>query len=210
MESFKVVLVGESGVGKTSIIAQYIDQTFQEDLQTSTGGTFSTKTVSCDGKLLKFEIWDTAGQEQYRSLSKMFYKEANAALMVYDITRKRTFIDLKEFWYEQIKDCSPVDIMLVIVGNKSDLIDKEEVNEEEVRNYAKEINAMFFSTSAKNYEGINNLFEEIAKKYTGATNVKIIDEEQEGDTEPPENDNKNNNIKIGKETNKKDKKKGCC
>ena len=75
IESFKVVLVGESGVGKTSIITQFIDQTFQEDIQSTTGGTFSTKSVVCDGgKVLKFEIWDTAGQEKYRSLTTMFYQ----------------------------------------------------------------------------------------------------------------------------------------
>ena len=91
-ESFKVVLVGESGVGKTSIITQFIDQTFQEDQQSTTGGTFSTKSVKCDGKTLKFEIWDTAGQERYRSLTKMFYKDANAAVLVYDITRKGHFL----------------------------------------------------------------------------------------------------------------------
>ena len=98
VESFKVVLVGESGVGKTSIITQFIDQTFQEDIQSTTGGTFSTKSVVCDGgKILKFEIWDTAGQEKYRSLTTMFYKDANAAVMVYDVTRKDSYDEIKNY-----------------------------------------------------------------------------------------------------------------
>ena len=163
IESFKVVLVGESGVGKTSIITQFIDQTFQEDMQSTTGGTFSTKSVICDGgKILKFEIWDTAGQEKYRSLTAMFYKDANAAVMVYDVTRKDSFDEVKNYWMNQIKDNSPENIILAIAANKSDLIEHEAVDEESARNYAKENNCIFMTTSAKNSEGINGLFEEIA------------------------------------------------
>ena len=205
MESFKLVLVGETGVGKTSIISQFVEQTFQIDLQSTTGGTFSSKTISCDGKLLKFEIWDTAGQEKYRSLTKMFYKDAKAVIMVYDVTRKESFEELKNYWIEQIKESSPTNIILVVAGNKSDLIEYETVDEGEARNFAKEISALFVSTSAKNSEGINNLFEEIAKKYTGATHVEI---KEEGETEPPEEEN--NNVKIGAGNKTKQKKKGFC
>ena len=117
VESFKVVLVGESGVGKTSIITQFIDQTFQEDQQSTTGGTFSTKSVQCDnGKILKFEIWDTAGQERYRALTKMFYKDANAAVLVYDITRKDSFEEMQNYWANQIKESSPPGIILAIAA----------------------------------------------------------------------------------------------
>ena len=130
VESFKVVLVGESGVGKTSIITKFIDETFQEDQQSTTGGTFSTKSVICDGgKILKFEIWDTAGQERYRALTKMFYKDANAAIMVYDITRKDSFDELKNYWSEQIKESSPEGIIKVIAANKSDLFEHEALDE---------------------------------------------------------------------------------
>ena len=212
IESFKVVLVGESGVGKTSIITQFIDQTFQEDIQSTTGGTFSTKSVVCDGgKILKFEIWDTAGQEKYRSLTTMFYKDANAAVMVYDVTRKDSFEEMKNYWANQIKDNSPEKIILAIAANKSDLIEQETVDEEEARNFAKELNAIFVTTSAKSSEGINSLFEEIAKKYSGATNI-TIKEEEDGE-EPQVQEQKNTNtVKIenpGKE-NKKPKKKGFC
>ena len=115
IESFKVVLVGESGVGKTSIITQFIDQTFQEDQQSTTGGTFSTKSVICEGgKILKFEIWDTAGQEKYRSLTTMFYKDANAAVMVYDVTRKESFDEIKNYWSNQIKENSIMEYCMPI------------------------------------------------------------------------------------------------
>ena len=207
IESFKVVLVGESGVGKTSIITQFIDQTFQEDQQSTTGGTFSTKSVVCDGgKVLKFEIWDTAGQERYRSLTTMFYKDANAAVMVYDVTRKESFEELKNYWSGQIKDSSPANIILVVAGNKSDLIEQEAVDEGEARNFAKELNAIYCSTSAKNSDGINNLFEEIAKKYTGSANITI--KEEEGDEQIEE---QKNTVKIeNKGKAKASKKKGFC
>ena len=207
IESFKVVLVGESGVGKTSIITQFIDQTFQEDQQSTTGGTFSTKSVVCDnGKTLKFEIWDTAGQERYRSLTKMFYKDANAAVLVFDITRKDSFEELQNYWAQQIKECSPPQIILAVAANKSDLIGKEAVDEEQSRAFANELGAIYVSTTATTVESINELFIEIAKKYTNATDIKI-----KGDDEVQEQpEDKNDNVKLSKEkTNeKKEKKKG--
>ena len=207
IESFKVVLVGESGVGKTSIITQFIDQTFQEDQQSTTGGTFSTKSVVCDnGKTLKFEIWDTAGQERYRSLTKMFYKDANAAVLVFDITRQDSFEELQNYWAQQIKECSPPQIILAVAANKSDLIGKEAVDEEQSRAFANELGAIYVSTTATTVESINELFIEIAKKYTNATDIKI-----KGDDEVQEQpEDKNDNVKLSKEkTNeKKEKKKG--
>ena len=91
-EAFKIVLIGESGVGKTSIISQFIHKIFQDDIQPSMGGTFTSKSLLFDdGKVLRLDIWDTAGQEKYRALTQMFYKDANAAVLVYDITRKDSF-----------------------------------------------------------------------------------------------------------------------
>ena len=211
IESFKVVLVGESGVGKTSIITQFIDQTFQEDQQSTTGGTSSTKSVICDGgKILKFEIWDTAGQEKYRSLTTMFYKDANAAVMVYDVTRKESFEELKNYWSGQIKESSPENIILAIAGNKSDLIEQETVDEGEARNFAKELNAIFVPTSAKNSEGINNLFEEIAKKYTGSSKI-TIKEDFEDEPHEQEQQQTKGGVKIeGGAKKEKPKKKGFC
>ena len=211
VESFKVVLVGESGVGKTSIITQFIDQTFQEDIQSTTGGTFSTKSVVCDGgKVLKFEIWDTAGQEKYRSLTTMFYKDANAAVMVYDVARKESFEELKNYWSGQIRDSSPENIILAIAGKKSDLIEHEVVDEGEARDFAKELGAIFVSTSAKNSEGINNLFEEIAKKYTGSSKI-TIKEDFEDEPHEQEQEQTKGGVKIeGGAKKEKQKKKGFC
>jgi Ras-related protein Rab-22 len=208
VESFKVVLVGESGVGKTSIITKFIDETFQEDQQSTTGGTFSTKSVICDGgKILKFEIWDTAGQERYRALTKMFYKDANAAIMVYDITRKDSFEELKNYWSEQIKESSPEGIILVIAANKSDLFEHEAIDESIAREFAQQIGAFYIATSDKNSDGINNLFEEIAKKYTGSSTITI--KKDEGD-EPAVEEEKKDTVKItqNQKAEQKGKKKG--
>ena len=222
LETFKVVLIGESGVGKTSIISQFIDQNFQDDLQTSTGGTFSSKSfIYGNGKILKFEIWDTAGQERYRALTKMFYKDTNAAVLVYDITRKKSYEELKKYWVKEIKESAPENIIIAIVGNKSDLLEEEEgqdehVDEGEAREYASNLGSLFFTISAKKNYGINDLFLQIAKKHTGAEDIKIKIDEEDGEPENQMNQNEVMNskgtMKISKEAtfDNTKKKKKCC
>ena len=216
--NFKIVLIGESGVGKTSIISQFVDQIFEDDLQTSTGGSFSSKTLTFNnGKTIKLEIWDTAGQERYRALTKIFYKNALAAVLVYDITRKQSFEELKNYWIKQIKESAPENIILAIAANKSDLLDREQVNEDEARNFAKENNALFYETSAKNSIGVNELFIGIGKKFYGLDpDLKLKDDNNENERADSKEQNKineNNNIKLNKgKINDKDNgnKKGCC
>ena len=101
----KVVLIGESGVGKTSIINRYISDTFSTVLTATPGASFTTKTVFLEdfNQSIKFEIWDTAGQEKYRALAKVFYKNAAVCILVYDITRKKSFEELKNYWVNEIK-----------------------------------------------------------------------------------------------------------
>jgi small GTP-binding protein len=165
--SCKVVLIGNSGVGKTSIINQYISDEFNDEQITTTGSTFCTKIMKFEEKNaeISFEIWDTAGQEKYRCLTKIFYKNASIIILVYDITRKDSFEDIKNYWFNEIKESSNENIILAIVGNKSDLINEEEVNENEVRNYAEEKGMFFYSTSAKMKEGINELFNNVGLKF---------------------------------------------
>ena len=179
-EILKLVLIGESGVGKTSIITQFVEEVFSTDKNSTIGGTFSSKLVKCgNGKNLKLEIWDTAGQERYRSVTKMFYKDANAAILVYDITNKNSFDQLQNYWVGQLKDSAPKNIIIAIAANKCDLFEREVVDEKEARDYAKNIGAIFSSTSAKNTVGINDLFIEISKKYSGADSATIIEENEE-------------------------------
>ena len=148
---------------------------FQLRDPSSSTGTFSSRTcIYGNNKFLKLDIWDTAGQEQYRSLTKLFYKDANVAILVYDITSKQSFDELKGYWANQVKESGPADILLVICANKSDLINIEQVDEEEARNYAKEIGALFCLTSAKSADGISDLFLQIAQKHLGIDDVKLL------------------------------------
>ncbi len=105
-QTCKVVLIGESGVGKTSIISRYISNTFKSQLMSTPGANFVTKMIIMedDNQSIKFEIWDTAGQERYRALAKVFYKNAAVCVLVYDITRKASFDELKNYWIKEIKE----------------------------------------------------------------------------------------------------------
>ena len=176
-EALKIVLVGESSVGKTSILTKFIENTFQDSIESTVGGTFNSKVIRCEDidKSLKLDIWDTAGQERYRSVTKMFYKDADVALLVYDITSKKSFEELQNYWVNQVLETSMKKTLLCIIANKSDLINLEQVDEGEARNYAETINALFFVVSAKDSTSINEMFKEIAKKYSGANSVNIED-----------------------------------
>ncbi len=108
--SYKVVLVGESGVGKTCIITQYIEEVFDDKVTTTNAATFSSKVVELENQKVKFDIWDTAGQEIYRSIGKIFYKGAKAVIFVYAITDPNSFNEIKKYWYNQIKENTPKDV----------------------------------------------------------------------------------------------------
>ena len=164
-DTCKILLIGESGVGKTSIISQYVEETFKEDQETSAGASFSTKKLELkNGNLVTLEIWDTAGQEKFRALTQLFYKESSAAILVYDITRKDSFEQIKEYWFNQVKEKSPNNVIIALAANKIDLFENEEVEEKIARDFANEIGAIFMMTSAKNKDGIDELFDIIANK----------------------------------------------
>lgn len=144
-----------------------MEQEFLEDQPSTTGATFSTKTMNFDKyyKAVCFEIWDTAGQEKYRALTKMFYKDASAAILVYDITRAESFTQLKEYWASQVKENAPKKIVLAIAANKSDLYENEAVSEADGRAFAKELGALFRFTSCKNKVGVDELFQDVGNKF---------------------------------------------
>ena len=112
----KVVLLGESNVGKTSIISRFTDDVFHTDVITTTGASYATKSIVFKdyNKVMKFEIWDTAGQEKYRSLTQIFYKDASIAILVYDITNEHSFSEMENYWFRQIKDYAPEDISIIL------------------------------------------------------------------------------------------------
>ena len=165
-ESIKVVLLGESGVGKTSIISQFTAHKFDPHKETSLSAQFISKTVDFPdlGQSIKFDIWDTVGQEKYRSLAKIFYKDAKVIVFVYDITREFTFESIKNYWYEETKadaDGSPI---FAVVANKIDLYTNSKVSNSDGKAYADQIGAIFQTTSALSDSGISTLFDNIGKK----------------------------------------------
>ncbi len=166
-ESIKVVLVGESGVGKTSIIQQFTSGQFDPHRETSLSAQFVSKTVKIKelDKEIKFDIWDTVGQEKYRSLAKIFYKDAKAIIFVYDITTEYSFNELKNYWYEETKANSDGNPILALVGNKIDLYESQKVSNNEGNDFAEKIGAIFQTTSAQSNSGIDTLFDNIGKKY---------------------------------------------
>ena len=214
-DELKIVLIGESAVGKTSIINRFVQNTFEENIQSTIGGTFSSKILLFnDGKKLIFNLWDTAGQERFKSLAKLFYKGANVAILVYDITNQNSFDKLKKFWINDVKENTTSDIILILAGNKVDLIEKEEVDEKDAKKFAEEMNIDCFRVSAKKDFGIEKLFTQIAKKYTGRIDFKFTSFLEEINKRKDSNNSekkiiaKSNSVKLKKFSNKKKKK--CC
>ena len=164
----KVVLLGESGVGKTCIINKFTSGIFDPEVVTSLSAQFISKSIEFKeiNQTIKFDIWDTAGQEKFRSLAKIFYKDAKVICLCYDITSRKSFNELKDYWYEQqVKLNSDGQPIFAVVANKIDLYETQQVSDEEGKAFAREINGIFQATSAKSDAGISNLFEKKKKKY---------------------------------------------
>ena len=175
----KVVIVGESGVGKTCIMAQFIENKFEEEFVSSLTTQYRRKKIQLvTGEDVTFDIYDTAGQEKYRAIAKIFYKNARVVILVYDITDIKSFEEMKNYWYEQVKDIQTENLIIAIAGNKCDLYEERQVENETGEEFAKSINAIFVETSAKNDSGIDKLFENIGYKILDP-NFNFYDEEEE-------------------------------
>ena len=164
-QEIKVILVGESGTGKTSLINIAMGMKFVEGTELSTSAaTFVTKIIKIGGKSYTLNLWDTIGQEKFRSLTKIFIKDSKIVIFVYDITRKDSFKELN-YWFKTIQDVLGDTAVLGIAGNKHDLFMKEEVKEEVAEKYAEEKGVPFKLTSAKNPLSFNTFLEDLLKKY---------------------------------------------
>lgn len=182
--NFKLVLLGDAAVGKSSCVERFVKNEFFEFQQPTIGAAFLTQTVALDDYIVKFEIWDTAGQERYRSLAPMYYRGAAAALVVYDITSTESFQGAKT-WIEELQRQGNADIVIGLAGNKMDQESKREVAKDEGKNYAQENNCIFFETSAKTGENVISIFTQIAKKLPknvqqpGGDNIVIVPQEDD-------------------------------
>jgi Ras-related protein Rab-11A len=172
----KTILVGNSGVGKTSIISRYLGK-FNPKEKTTIGASFTNKLEVVNDKKILFEIWDTAGQERYRSINNIFYQDAYICLLVYDITKKQTFDDIKEYWYKSVLDEATENIIFHIVGNKIDLIREEEVDRNEVKDYCDKIgvDVSFISAKEENSTYVDILFSQLAEKFINSEKYKELE-----------------------------------
>ncbi|KAL1921217.1 uncharacterized protein VTP21DRAFT_10933 [Calcarisporiella thermophila] len=161
---FKLVLLGESAVGKSSLVLRFVKDQFDDYRESTIGAAFLTQTVSLDADTtVKFEIWDTAGQERYKSLAPMYYRNANCAIVVYDISQTASLEKAKS-WVKELQRQADPNIIIALAGNKKDLEARRAVPTEEAQAYADEAGLLFFETSAKTAENVNELFLAIARK----------------------------------------------
>ncbi len=198
MSSIKFILIGDSGVGKTCLIQQYSTKEFtQFHISTIAAGDKRLKDVKIGNKEVKLEIWDTAGQERFRAVNKIYMNKAKIAGIVYDMTNQKSFDNLKN-WYNELKEKSDSVEIIGIIANKSDLYEEKVIDKEEGENYAKSINALFFETSAKEYECVAAAFEGLTKKY-----VEKKEEEEKKKKEEEEKKKKEKERKKKEEEEKK-------
>ena len=173
---FKLILIGDSSVGKSNILLKYLKGDFDPNSKATVGVEFGTKNIEIKNKKVKIQIWDTAGQERYRSITSAYYKGAKGAFIVYDITRKNTFDNIDK-WVSDLKINGDKNIAIILIGNKSDLDDKREVQKEEGIKKSEEYKTAFMETSALNGDNINKAFEELIEQIY-QNNCTIIEEEK--------------------------------
>ena len=160
---FKLILIGDSSVGKSNILLKYLKGEFDQNSRATVGVEFGTKNIKIKNKKIKIQIWDTAGQERYRSITSAYYKGAKGAFIVYDITRKLTFDNIDK-WVTDLKTNGDKNISIILIGNKSDLEDKREVEKEEGIKKSEEYKIAFLETSALNGDNIDKAFNELLEQ----------------------------------------------
>ena len=173
---FKIILIGDSGVGKSNILSRYVLDEFSIDTKATVGVEFGSKIIMKENfTKIKIQIWDTAGQERYKSITNAYYKGAKGAFVVYDICRKDTFENIDK-WYSELKMNSDENIFVIIIGNKSDMEEQRQITVSEGQEKAQKLNAAFMETSALQAINIDEAFElmsdEIYKKVK--INIKIV------------------------------------
>ena len=203
----KLILVGDSGVGKTNILSKYLKNDFDPDSKATVGVEFGTKNIEIDNKRIKVQIWDTAGQERYKSITSTYYKGAKGAFIVYDITRKSTFDNIDK-WIGDLKNNGDENMIVYLVGNKSDLNDMREVRKDEAMTKSEKFNIAFSETSALYGDNIHKIFQDLMEKvyinfYRNANTNK--DKEIKKGVDLNEESKENNNSGNSQESERK-----CC
>ena len=196
----KVVIVGDSGVGKSNLIKRFTTNEFLANSKATVGVEFLSKSYKINDKIFKIEMWDTAGQERYKSITSAYYKGAKGALVVYDTTSAQSFENVDK-WYNEIKEKTGKDIKLILIGNKIDLAEQKVVNTDEALAKAKTWGIPLMETSAKSAVNVKEAFHDLLKEMYLEMNKNL---------QNVENKNLENNNGVQLEANEKKEKKGCC
>ncbi|XP_018586116.1 ras-related protein Rab-6A isoform X1 [Scleropages formosus] len=166
LRKFKLVFLGEQSVGKTSLITRFMYDSFDNTYQATIGIDFLSKTMYLEDRTIRLQLWDTAGQERFRSLIPSYIRDSAAAVVVYDITNVNSFQQTTK-WIDDVRTERGSDVIIMLVGNKTDLADKRQVSIEEGEKKAKELNVMFIETSAKAGYNVKQLFRRVAAALPG-------------------------------------------
>ena len=200
---FKTLILGDSFVGKTNMLKRFLHDEFDINTKETVGVEFGSKNFIMEGNdIVKAQIWDTAGQERYRSVTKAYYKGAKGALLVYDISRKSTFENIDN-WLLDLKTNGDKNILIILIGNKADLLEKREVSIEEAQTKAEQYNIAFLETSAKTGDNIAKAFTELV---TQVYNTNISTQQNNFEIE----ENNSDGVNLVNKSEEKTKKKGCC
>ena len=198
---FRFIVIGDAAVGKSCLLLQYTDNTFRNLHTCTIGVEFGAKMITVNGKKVKIQIWDTAGQEQFQAITRSYYKGAVGALVVYDITRKDSFEHISN-WLSEVKQYGNENVVILLIGNKCDLQDKRAVSYEEGEQLAKQNDLIFLETSAKENTNVSEAFLKGAEQILQNAKALGLDANKIPD----------NNIKLAGEDDgiKENKKSGCC
>jgi len=158
----KIILVGDSGVGKSCIVQRFTENKFSTNQMYTIGVDFQIRTIDIDGKVVKMQIWDTAGQEKFQSITSQYYRGAHGIIVVYDITRRETF-DHAPKWFGEIERHAMPDARKLLIGNKSDLNDQRQIESDEAQSYGRKMNITAIETSAKEATNVDHSFKMLAQ-----------------------------------------------
>ena len=198
--NFKVLLLGNSGVGKSSLLLRFVDMTFNETFISTLGVDFKVKTMEIEDKNVKMQIWDTAGQERFRNIISSYFKGCHGILLLYDITNKESFKNLG-YWLHEIEANANQKVLKILIGNKNDLEEERQISVKEGQDFADKKEMQFIETSVKMNNNINEAFYALGKKM-----IEYYSK-QKPTTIQDNNEKKTLVVKAGKDLNTK---KGCC